>query len=270
MYDNGFGAVRFYKDDPNACEYQYRGVTGIGRCWLGKCVNGEHEIAVIFNAYDDAFSLVTIARFLATVTGQAYRKIELRNCCDQHGLLWINNGKGYAIAPVETLEKVDHIDFQINDSGYRCHYCDWCDRGIHDGYQYSTPDGETICQYCYDEHFFNCERCGSDYPRDTSYTIDNCVAYCQGCAERHAFLCGCCDEWASNNNQALGQGAYDRGGHEIAYICRHCTNEYFRYCKRCDHWYHTDFEEMYDLMGEGTVCQDCLTEDEEAQMEMNL
>jgi hypothetical protein len=67
----------------------------------------------------------------------------------------------------------------------------WCGEEATEGLE--SPDGEPICQGCYDREVYVCERCGEAMWADESYTV-GCDTWCTRCADYHSAYCYECDE----------------------------------------------------------------------------
>lgn len=82
----------------------------------------------------------------------------------------------------------------IEDYGWVCqecydntgdfYYCDYCQQYFHspDVEYYRTHDGETVCQYCRDNHYYYCEHCDELFYEDNiNYHEGHDAYYCNSC-----------------------------------------------------------------------------------------
>lgn len=181
LMDNGAMAMRFYysRDSP----------AGIARAWLAEI----HEtFFVVFNGYGLAGNTtLTVARVLAAFLRVDYKVISLSNNGENSGLVWINNGLGYAVGRHEDIHSLEDYDFEWGVSLCCCR----CDRAIHEYDTYTGADEGIYCESCFYDIFDNCEYCGGVhwrddiiYTGDERYVCDYCLhtegyRYCAECGE---------------------------------------------------------------------------------------
>lgn len=104
MADAGVYAMRFHHADG----------TGYARAWLMPYGDG----FVLWNGY--GLPLVEIARVLAEYLGVDYASCRVNNNGDTDGVVWVNGGRGYFVAPCADEAE---IDLGIED-GVMCQFCD--------------------------------------------------------------------------------------------------------------------------------------------------
>lgn len=129
--------------------------------------------------------------------------------------------------------------------------CDNCGEVVDINDTYELPNGERICQECYDNDYFTCDRCGEIHHNDECNSIDSGNEYvCNDCLDNYYF-CEDCQEYVSDATwvASLGGSGY--------YVCDHCFNNgYYYYCEECGNYYHEDDME-YDEDGDRYYCSTC-------------
>lgn len=68
-----------------------------------------------------------------------------------------------------------------------CFYCEHCDTWYDDSVAwYRTHDGNTICQYCCEDHYCYCDDCGDLFHEyEVYYNDDDGCYYCEDCRDSH-------------------------------------------------------------------------------------
>lgn len=103
----------------------------------------------------------------------------------------------------ESCEQLSTIDDSVNDgSNYYCsdcgRYCERCQNAYAGESCY--VDGEDWCEYCYENHTFYCEPCGTSYSdRNDYYNVDD-DTWCDNCTSRYAWWCDDCDQYNREDN----------------------------------------------------------------------
>jgi hypothetical protein len=143
---------------------------------------------VLFNAY--GISLAKAAFILSILTKGQYAKVDVYNFGKENGLIWINGGTGYIVAPEgSNLLKKTEIDLKIyGDTCYNC--------GEFIGEDDSSyPYGETVvCGMCYDLWYTTCTYCSDTCQSDSAYAIDPDTVLCGFCFNRNFKECVECGE----------------------------------------------------------------------------
>ena len=105
------------------------------------------------------------------------------------------------------------------------------------------PNGNILCDNCYNENYFYCEICEETYDREDMVNCDdNC--YCSDCAERKGYyLCESCNEYHKDGQKVNG-----------TYYCDDCLNNEFSYCEECEEYKPND--EFTEVTGD-YICDDC-------------
>lgn len=189
MMDGGVWAIRFYEDD-----------AGIARAWLYDTGN----YYILWNGYGFASQpTLTIARIFAKFVNASYKKIWLTNNGTSDGAIYINNGSGYAIGALETIEDIRSDDLEIGESFYG--YCEHCGRTLYYEDDAYYVDPHDYCEDCYHNLFATCDVCGETYDADDTQYIDQRVV-CDDCLERDYTRCEQCGEW-TRNEQTITVGA---------------------------------------------------------------
>lgn len=179
LYQNGALAIRFYEKDD-----------GIGRAWL---VQANSDLIILFNGYGfHGNSTMIIARVVATWLGVDYKRISLSNNSYQSGLLWIDDGIGYAIGESEVIDDIGYYDLRWETFEARCYSCD---RALNQDTMMIGLNDESYCEYCYDETFDTCQLCSrTEYREDIERTQED-EFVCQRCLEKFFMPCENCAEY---------------------------------------------------------------------------
>lgn len=223
ILDNGGGAIRFFRDD------SYFRQLGFARAWLAPW----HDCWIVFNGY--GLETLAIARILAAHLGHAYyRRIQLTNQGAKEGELWINNG-AYLVGPQESVLKWESIDLEWEElKKYRCEHCD-C--RIAEDDHYHNPEGNDLCETCYNEYCFYCENCDKNcWVGNGCLTNGNIL--CQECWNESYFECGICEK----------DTRWDDGvqGPDEDYYCEGCYYKRYAHCDDC----------CKDFLIDNMVCRD--------------
>jgi hypothetical protein len=200
MSDNGMLAIRFYDKAGN----------GFARAWVFPVDSGLH---IVFNGYGFASQpTLTIARVLAQFRGVSYKKINLSNNDNGDGLIYINGGMGYAIAPTERLDGIYSYDFGW-DTGMDCN---GCGTNIDENDAYYDPNGNAYCQNCFYEVCDYCASCGDTYWRDDLTWIEGEYQdVCERCLNRHYSRCDQCEEYVYHRDTVtVKEGTYCQSCYE--------------------------------------------------------
>lgn len=118
---------------------------------------------------------------------------------------------------------------------------------------YELPNGEFICESCYDNDYFTCEECGDVIRYDDAVSVNNGTVYvCGYCAENVSkyYRCDCCEEWFTA--RYMGQ-FYDHEGNNV---CQECVNKEYSTCCVCDELFLRD-DLIFDDRTEEFYCPDC-------------
>ena len=71
--------------------------------------------------------------------------------------------------------------------------CSCCDEEVESGEEYSSVDG-SICEGCFDEHYFCCESCSESHHLDNSVRSPDDMYYCEDCYSDTFTHCYDCSE----------------------------------------------------------------------------
>ena len=180
LRDNDALAIRFYEGDK-----------GIGRAWVAKLVEKRY---IVFNGYGIAGdATLKIAQIMATWLGLGYKHIDLDNYGQTGGTLWINGGNGYLIGTSEQTAAMDSHDLQFDCD--ECYSCANCGDEMNEDESYYTPDGESYCNSCFDNHCAYCAHCDETFFRDDMRYIEDMGEVCERCLERRYEYCSNCSEY---------------------------------------------------------------------------
>lgn len=131
----------------------------------------------------------------------------------------------------ESCESLSSIDDSISDgSSYYCNdcgkYCERCNNAF-SGDDYFV-DNESWCEYCYENHTFYCEPCGTSYSDRNDYYHVEGDTWCDDCTSRNAWYCEDCSEYVRDGNDC-GCGNDGNGTPSVAgrsCNCRRVIHEY--------------------------------------------
>ena len=76
-----------------------------------------------------------------------------------------------------------------------------------------TADGEEVCQYCFEQNYTQCDKCG-EWVKDTIETADG-SDICEDCKDRYYFECEECGEVYPNDEKV------EKDGREL---CKDCAD----------------------------------------------
>lgn len=204
LMENGGMAIRFFEGENSDI--------GKGRAWLSEMLNDTY---VVFNGYGfPGNATLTIARAFAAFIGKDYRKIALSNRGAAGGVVWINNGIGYAVGDWSAIASIRAYDLYW-DTFVRCYHCD---RRIDEDDAYYGADDRRYCDLCWSDRFSYCDQCGGVFYReDVTYTGDE-RDLCEWCLNRLGYdQCNACGEWYSVADMEKGEGDQRR--------CENCQSE---------------------------------------------
>lgn len=112
-------------------------------------------------------------------------------------------------------------------------HCSECDELITGSQEYYNPDGERICESCFEDNYCYCDDCGEVIRIDESTSIDGGYKYvCENCLDDY-YHCEDCGEWVSEAIYISSNGGY--------YVCDDCRdNGYYYYCDDCGDCFYED------------------------------
>lgn len=128
-------------------------------------------------------------------------------------------------------------------------YCVDCGELIEDDNYYTLPNGDIICEDCYIDNYFTCEKCNEIHRIDECISInDDCYFVCEDCAEKYYFKCMDCGRWFTEDH------GYTDNIHN--FLCTECVENYIC-CDTCGVFVHHDDVCCYD---DYYYCEDCYNE----------
>lgn len=231
LMDNGAYAVRLYRQNA----YYDSKFDGIGRAFLLPHPDNSN-VYVLFNAYGP-LTYTTLARLIAYRHGLSYfapANVSNNDTCE--GVLYINSGRGALLGTVEDIAEVTgddsypSVDFGIDESDYdERNPCSDCGDNVHPDEAYSSPDGDTLCGYCFERNYFCCHHCNETYALEDSQEWRRRL-WCNHCLEREGVVrCDCCDKLSDDNRDVNGET-----------ICSSCFEDNYCFCEHCSDLVHND------------------------------
>ncbi len=107
--------------------------------------------------------------------------------------------------------------------------CDFCGAEGEDVYSVRNSDGDwiTVCEDCRDEHFDQCDQCGTYWTSSVMTEIDGAY-YCPECRDQYCEQCAECGEWHTQDRMVN----VVRNGERVL-VCDDCANQYYGTCSYC-------------------------------------
>lgn len=139
--------------------------------------------------------------------------------------------------------------------------CVDCGARIHEerDYFHTLPNGDVICNDCYEDHYFTCSECGEIYYEDSMNETITGEFICDRCADRYYTHCDYCDKYAPSDE------VHETTDGDL--ICEDCiSNADFHECEECG-----KFTDSYHDTPDGIFCDECYeekVEEEETEMEV--
>lgn len=221
--------IRFYsKRGSNIVQCpdeRYTGFSGYGRLW--GIMLGDNP--VLFNAYpghDDG------KRYMDAITGMlemAYTKISI---ADENSDMHINNHMGYLIHDVDNYDnRMDNVTFTLPDYDHSIGACcAMCGDYEEEDDMYYVEDRGYICEYCFNRHYFYCNRCGETFNQSELCNCDG-NDYCETCASVKGYtVCDDCQEYTQDyhvtvDGQTLCANCADAQGYKYCDVCGECHDD---------------------------------------------
>ena len=151
---------------------------------------------------------------------------------------------------VKWTEATEHTDghmycddcyAEINDFAT----CTQCSCILGDDETQTAPNGDRVCNYCFEQYYTYCEDCGDVICQDDAVSINGGDEYvCEDCAERYYYQCGQCGHYFRSSQ-----------GHEhgVNFLCNDCARDY-TFCTDCGAIVPYDDCQEYDAY---LYCSDC-------------
>lgn len=124
--------------------------------------------------------------------------------------------------------------------------CQDCGRIIEEGSWSCEYRGEPLCEDCYSDNYYTCEKCGEIISAENVHYIDD-TTLCDDCFEYDYRACACCGDFIHRHN------TYSSADGDI---CEYCNNEYYVECYQCGSVIHMD-NATYDDYQEEWYCDEC-------------
>jgi hypothetical protein len=242
LTDAGGLAIRFFRE--------FEGDDGYGRAWIAPF----EDKYVVFNGYGfPGDSTRIISRMLADHFGFSYQKVEISN---HNSLLYLNNDSGYLIGPHDVVKDYALVSLKIGPKRISCANCG---DTMHDGDQMTTPDGQEMCQRCFDRRWGRCNGCINQgvsrlFDRQTLVQDSSGNYYCPDCAPNYGVRCEHCNRFHAKDQSFV---------HDGKLYCPSCRDHNFYRCADCETYVpQRDFHVMRDParpFRTRYVCSSCFT-----------
>jgi hypothetical protein len=224
------------------------------RCWWFPL---HPKNLAIFNAYDKKATLALpgMARLLSTVAGVPYRMATDAFA----GTAYVNGGNVYLLGdplitrPVTLLfgYKSSNTAPVRSEADEEDEACASCGERVGPDF-YITPNGDYICDDCYDNDYFTCFNCDNVAHNSDEYYIEHLERHvCTRCLEAEYTFCHRCDTYNISDDMR-SQGSSDDE------VCDSCYSD-LSYCERCDTRFADDDDLHTVISGRGTeeMCESC-------------
>lgn len=142
---------------------------------------------------------------------------------DEHSYYQIFNQQDHEVyiddVPYNEEIEIPGVNLDEYDTEEPCH-CDWCGAILaSDGDDtWWSPNGDMLCQDCFDRDYFHCADCGEVYSNDRGAEGTDGDMYCCNCWAEHFYECSQC--WEAGD---LDDAHYDENG-EV--YCPDCYADY--------------------------------------------
>ena len=131
--------------------------------------------------------------------------------------------------------------------------CFKCGRWEVVNFCYELPDGDYVCEDCYNEYYTTCKCCEEVCDIDDCYITADGDYVCEDCYNEYYFTCDHCGE--------IYHRDYANEVCNFETVCDDCLAEHYTRCDHCGEYYRN--EDMEEIDRE-CVCQDCYEEIKEA------
>ena len=157
-------------------------------------------------------------------------------------------------------------DMLIHDDDY--FMCVYCEEEHHEDVRCNTPDGDPVCETCWDEHFTFCNGCSGEMSREDSFEVMGFSMsgrlrdqqFCEHCRDTYAERCEECGTYYRNGECAT---EWLRGMDDGDVYCVSCLDEYHDGWGECHECGNTCYKLQY-IDGlpddENLYCEDCADE----------
>lgn len=129
---------------------------------------------------------------------------------------------GHGVCPVCGDEYDEHEKMTCDCCRTVCYKCN---NNIDEDDAYELPDGDYVCQRCYDRYYFTCDDCGEIHSLDDRITTANGGSICEDCYSDHYFTCTDCDEVCHSDDATY----IERHGD----VCPGCLSADYSPCENC-------------------------------------
>lgn len=147
------------------------------------------------------------------------------------------------------------FNLQDQDGGLGGYQCENCGNRVNEDDIYDDGEGNSYCEYCFNENFTYCPDCDDTiHITDTIFIQDKEIYVCQYCADKHYYRCYDCGDYHTlDDMQIFNDESY----------CESCFGEVADYCENCNETF--CIEDLTFIDDSGPLCADCVTEIQEAE-----
>lgn len=168
-------------------------------------------------------------------------RIGQRDCVDDQRAGWAfpDCPKMLSIRDIaDILYKIDISQITIE--------CELCGKEIYKYAVKQTPDGEQICEACFEEHYFICDCCEDTFPIDDIEEIGD-HKVCPECYDHTSFC--------SNCGELIDYDSDEYWSDDGSTYCSSCMEEYTICCMDCGDRFHVD--DIHDDGHGNILCDNC-------------
>ena len=230
MHAAGCLAVRFYHDS------SYHAIQGYARAWLRPM----STYVVLFNAY--GLTSLQQARVLSAHLGCSYASCSVSNYDNETVFC---NARAQLLGPAHLLFAGSKIDLKIPSIGTKCYECGCI---VLPGHGLRDPDGNTLCQDCFSEHWTECYECSDVIHIEEARTAEcSDHAFCEACFSEIFSYCEHCEkDWLSGDVAESPDGRL---------LCSSCFSDLFCDCQNCGA--STANKDLREAPDNSILCEDC-------------
>ena len=129
--------------------------------------------------------------------------------------------------------------------------CEACDEVIQRDDSRNSDNGDYYCESCYDDNFTQCYNCHSEISSEDAHNSDECNAYCESCYDEIFIRCESCGCEVETNHSFASEGGES--------YCEGCYHDNFNHCDNCGNECCNDESHYIESSG-NTLCDHCYNE----------
>ena len=160
-------------------------------------------------------------------------KVSIRNDCENDYEPLVVGTYGHCICCGEKIS--ENLYCHNCNSGKRC---EECGEYVSDTYEVYDSHGYTryVCDYCRDEYYTCCDRCGCYHPNSQVIQAADDDYVCDDCLDRYYTRCDICNEYHRNYDIVRVKNNLGK----IINTCHDCIDKKYVVCHHCGEYVHVD------------------------------